>query len=271
MNFPSYISVSVIFHLTITLLMGMVSYSSKPSGHIFDVDVVAPFEPVKEEIIQKSRPVLKKRKKPVLAKKQRSPAKNVQPNTLFDERTGPEGKDNSITASSDPANQSLKQAHDENEKESVTTLKNDVDNMRPGKNTVTIIPPSALFDRKTIDKFASKGPSRDKGLTFEAPEFKNRGYMRLLREKIENIWKYPREAARLGRSGDLYITFSIKKDGRLGKVELIRTSGFRELDESAMKALKDAQPYWPLPDDWKDDELEINGHFIYVFGTTYLL
>ena len=271
MNFSSYISVSVILHLTIALLMGMVSYSSKHSANIFDVDIVAPYEPVKQEKIQISRPVIKNRKKPVLVKKQRSPVKNLKPNTLFDEYTGNEGKDNSRSESSDSANQSLKQAHDENEQNSVTTLKNEDDNTIPGKNTIITIPPSALFDRKTIDKFAREGTARDKGLTFEAPEFKNRGYMRLLREKIENIWKYPREAARLGRSGDLYIKFSIKKDGRLGTVELIRTSGYRELDESAMKALKDAQPYWPLPDDWKDDELEINGHFIYVYGTTYLL
>jgi protein TonB len=261
MKFSSYISVSVIFHLTITLLLGMVSYSDKTFNNIFDVDVVAPFEPVKQETIQKIKPVIKKRKKPVLVKKHRPPDQNIKPETLFNENTSP----------SDSANQSLEQPHDENEKEPVTAFKNEDGNRQPSENAITTIPPSALFDRKTIDKFASKGTDKDKGLTFEAPEFKNRGYMRLLRDKIENIWKYPREAARLGKSGDLYIKFSIKKDGRLGKVELIRTSGHRELDESAIKALKDAQPYWPLPDDWKDEELEINGHFIYVYGTTYLL
>jgi len=271
MKFSTYISISVIFHLTLTLLMGMVSYSNRSSDNVFNVDVVAPFEPVQKETIQKSKPVLKRRKKPLPVKKQISPEKNLKPNTLFDEYTGREGKDKSSSAPSDSVDQSLKQAHNENKKKSVTTLKNEDVNTDSGKNTVTTIPPSALFDRKIIDKFASKGSAKDKGLTFEAPEFKNRGYMRLLREKIENIWKYPREAARLGRSGDLYIKFSIKKDGRLGKVELIRTSGYRELDESAMKALRDAQPYWPLPDDWKDEELEINGHFIYVYGTTYLL
>jgi len=261
MKFSSYISVSVIFHLTLILLLAMVSYSDKTYTDIFDVDVVAPFEPVQQDTVQKIKPPLKKRKKPVLVKKHRPPEKNLKPNTLFDENTGP----------SDSANQSPEQAHKENDKESVTALQKEDAFTQPGKDAITTIPPSALFDRKTIDKFASKGPAKDKGLTFEAPELNNRGYMRLLREKIENIWKYPREAARLGRSGDLYIKFSIKKNGWLGKVELIRTSGHRELDEAAIKALKDAQPYWPLPDDWKDDELEINGHFIYVYGTTYLL
>ena len=261
MKFSSYISVSVIFHLTLALLLGMVSYSHNSSANIFDVDIIAPFEPVKQETVEKTRPVQKKGKKPVLVKKLRPPEKNLKPDTFFDENSSP----------SDSADQYLEQAHDENEKEPVTALKNEDVNTHPGKDAITTIPSSALFDRKTIDKFASKGPAKDKGLTFEAPEFNNRGYMRLLREKIEYLWKYPREAARLGKSGDLYIKFSIKKDGSLGKLELIRTSGHRELDEAAMKALKDAQPYWPLPDDWKDEELDINGHFIYVYGTTYLL
>lgn len=257
MRFSSYIFISLIFHLTLTLLLGMVSYSDETSANIFNVDVVAPFEPVNQQTTRKLKPVPKKRRKPVLVKKRRTPDKNIHPNTLFDEYIGP--------------NKPPEQAHSANEKRSVSTLNNINDNKELEKDAITIIPPSALFDRKTIDKFASKGSSKDKDLTFEAPEFKNRGYMRLLREKIENIWKYPREAARLGRSGDLYIKFSIKKDGMLGKIELIRTSGHRKLDEAAIKALKDAQPYWPLPDDWKDEELEINGHFIYVYGTTYLL
>jgi protein TonB len=261
MKFSSYIFISVIFHMTLTLLLGMVSYYDETSSNIFDVDVVAPFEPVQQETIQKIKPVIKKRKKPVLVKKRRPPEKNLKPDTLFSENTGP----------AESTNKSPEQAHKETEKTPVASIQKEDDNSKPGKDAITTIPPSALFDRKTINKFASKGPSKDKGMTFEAPELKNRGYMRLLRDKIENIWKYPREAARLGRSGDLYIKFFIKKDGSLGKVELIRTSGHRELDEAAIKALKDAQPYWPLPDNWKDEELEINGHFIYVYGTTYLL
>ena len=261
MNFSSYISVSVIFHLILTVLLGMISYSDRTFPHIFDVDVVAPFEPVQQDTTQRIKPVIKERKKPLPVKKRRPPDKNLIPNSLLNENAG----------SSDSANASLEQTRDEHEKEPVTALKNEDVNRHSREHTVTTIPPSALFDRKIIDKFASKGPDKEKGLTFEAPELINRGYMRLLREKIENIWKYPQEAARLGRSGDLYIKFSIKKDGSLGKIELIRTSGHRELDEAAMKALKDAQPYWPLPDDWKGEDLEINGHFIYVYGTTYLL
>lgn len=132
-------------------------------------------------------------------------------------------------------------------------------------------PYTYLFDRETIEKFAQKQPPDKKGLTFEVPEFEHRGYMQMLKQKIESIWEYPKEAVRLGVSGDLYITFSIKRDGRLGDIELIRTSGHRNLDEAAIRAIKNAEPFWPLPHDWDEEELEINGHFIYILGRSFIM
>lgn len=126
-----------------------------------------------------------------------------------------------------------------------------------------------LFDKETIDKYAQKGFEGGKDLSFDAPEFRHRGYMRMLRDKIESIWQYPKEAARRGISGDLYIRFFIKRDGSIGDVDIIRTSGHKDLDEAAIRALKDGAPFWPLPDDFEKDELSITGHFIYLLGNFY--
>ncbi len=131
-------------------------------------------------------------------------------------------------------------------------------------------PKPHLFDKETIEKFAKKAPE-EKELTFDTREFRHRGYLRMLKEKIESVWRYPTEAARRGISGDLYIRFSIKRDGRLGGVELLRTSGHKDLDEAAMKALRDAEPYWPLPQDWDKEDIEITGHFIYLLGRYYIM
>jgi protein TonB len=128
-----------------------------------------------------------------------------------------------------------------------------------------------LFDRETIERFARKPGPEDRAFTFDVKEFRYRGYMRMLRQKIESIWEYPREMASRGISGDLYIRFFIQRDGSLGEVMLIRTSGHRELDEAAIMALRKAEPFWPLPDDWEQDGLEIKGHFIYLLGSTFIL
>lgn len=148
------------------------------------------------------------------------------------------------------------------------TGKKETDDKMPPKGP-SEEPSSLIFDKETIDKYAQKGFEGGKDLSFDAPEFRHRGYMRMLRDKIESIWQYPKEAARRGISGDLYIRFFIKRDGSIGAIDLIRTSGHKDLDEAAIKALKDGAPYWPLPDDWEKDDLSITGHFIYLLGNFY--
>jgi len=126
-----------------------------------------------------------------------------------------------------------------------------------------------LFDRGIIAKLTPK-QSDDNGITFDTKEYKYFGYMQRLREKIEGIWKYPAEAAESKLNGELYIRFTIKKDGGLGAVELVHTSGYKILDDAAIRALRDADPYWPLPDSWNEDSLTITGHFVYYFHNTYI-
>jgi len=133
---------------------------------------------------------------------------------------------------------------------------------------------AGLYDREGIGDLAKKDgsglPKKENAITFDTSEYRFKGYMRKLREKIESIWVYPPEARMKGIYGDLKIRFTIKKDGRLGAIELVRTSGYRMLDEAAMKALKDGEPYWPLPDEWGMDSYTILGHFIYSMGGYYL-
>ncbi|MGO9379758.1 MAG: energy transducer TonB [Dissulfurispiraceae bacterium] len=130
-----------------------------------------------------------------------------------------------------------------------------------------------LFDRDIIAKLSRKeqeGTKKNSSITFDTSEFKYYGYMQRLRDKIQNVWKYPQSAAQKGVYGDLYIEFTIKKTGKLGAVQLVRTSGYKDLDEAAIKALKDADPYWPLPDDIGEQSLTITGHFIYSLYGQYI-
>lgn len=135
---------------------------------------------------------------------------------------------------------------------------------QPGKREATTR--EKLFDRSVIGDTALKGEGgkrKKDALTFDTEDYRYAGYMRKLKEKIESIWKYPPEAAKKGLYGDLKISFTIKKDGRLGAVELERTSGYKILDDAALKALRDGEPYWPIPDDWGMDSYTIHGHFFY--------
>jgi periplasmic protein TonB len=129
-----------------------------------------------------------------------------------------------------------------------------------------------LLDTRQEQTYGSKGGLKnrdekkfeaDKKLSFDGKELKFMLYDMKLKERIEHIWIYPPSAAARGISGDLVIRFTIMKNGKLGAVELVRTSGHKDLDDAAIKALQDASPFWPLPESWGMDSYTIDGHFIY--------
>lgn len=237
--------------------------------NVFSVDIVAPDEIKKMPVPEPASPPVKK-KSPLIKRRPTPPKKEKTPQTLYGEEDADSRKGSAEPEDSRALDKTEAPASDlENKAGSFPPGQQDPS--QSGEDNYSLVPYSYLFDRGTIEKFGREGSPEKKGLTFDTSEFKNRGYMRMLKERIEDIWKYPKEAARKGLSGDLYMKFTIKKDGGLGEVELLRTSGHRELDEAAMNAIKKAAPFWPLPEDWDQDVLEIKGHFIYIFGDTMVM
>ena len=242
--FMGCIVISILSHLLFAGLLGITSSSRQTSAPIFNVDIVSPIEDRIPTALKKI-PLLTGNREPAIVKQRPDyRKKQILPDTLYGEGAGLSPQVSDKQGSLKPPDRA---------------------------DDHSLMPPAFLFDKKTIEKFARKGSPARKGLTFDTSEFKHRGYMRMLKEKIEGIWKYPEEAARLGLSGDLYMKFSIKSNGEIGEIELLRTSGYSALDEAAAKALKDAEPYWPLPENWEKETLEIKGHFIYILGRTYVM
>jgi protein TonB len=131
-----------------------------------------------------------------------------------------------------------------------------------------------LFDKSIINELAKrdieKEDKKDKTFTLDTSEYKFLIYNKRLKERIESIWMYPPEAATGGIYGDLVLKFTIKKNGMLGAVELVRTSGHKNLDDAAIRALKDGAPFWPLPEEWGMEAYTIVGHFVYTLYGYYL-
>lgn len=264
-----YIAASIASHLLLIGFLYVIPPFTDASPSVFNVDIVTPPETRKPPEPEPFRPApaVKKTRPPMIQPRPKPPRTELPPDTLYardagdlEKNAGKSSDDSKVTGKTDVP------VPRQGEDMSPTDENGPVQ----GEKGPDIPPLSYLFDKKTIEKFAREGSPAQKGLTFDTSEFRHRGYMRMLKQRIESIWQYPREAARLGLSGDLYMKFTIKKDGRLGAIELLRTSGFKELDEAAMKAVKKAEPFWPLPDDWEKEDLEIKGHFIYVLGDTML-
>ena len=65
-------------------------------------------------------------------------------------------------------------------------------------------------------------------------------------ERIVNL-NYPEQARRLHIYGKLQLSVSINKDGSVESIEVSRSSGQPILDAAAMRIVKLAAPYSPLP------------------------
>jgi TonB family protein len=110
---------------------------------------------------------------------------------------------------------------------------------------------------------SGRGGVEGEPVPLDTPDPKYQDYFKILRERIQSKWTYPREAGDRGIGGSLLIEFHIAKDGRLAYLELRRSSGVEVLDEYAVNAIKLAQPFPPVPDNLAKQVLPINGNFVY--------
>ncbi len=120
-------------------------------------------------------------------------------------------------------------------------------------------------------------PSGNEGITEEggggfrltplnAPEVQYISYFASIKRKIELVWQYPYEAAVAGIQGDLTIEFVIGRNGNLESLQLIRGSGHKILDDEAIRSIRTAAPFDPIPVRYKIPRLEIRGRFLYTNG-----
>jgi protein TonB len=97
-------------------------------------------------------------------------------------------------------------------------------------------------------------------------EFKYISYFSKIKSKIELVWTYPQVSVMNGEQGTVHLKFTIVEDGSLEDVQLIKSSGYPALDEEAIRAVKAAAPYPPLPKSWGLKRLHIIGEFNYILG-----
>ena len=97
-------------------------------------------------------------------------------------------------------------------------------------------------------------------------EFRYLSYFLKLKRQIEGVWNYPEASRMRGEQGELLLIFTIRSDGYLENVQLLATSGFRRLDDEAIRAIRVAAPFSPFPQSWELERLNIRAIFRYSFG-----
>jgi protein TonB len=134
--------------------------------------------------------------------------------------------------------------------------------------------PLPFLSQNDIDELARRGmPEKrpgDDSVTLDTDEFKFISYNRWLKIKVESVLKYPELAAISGYQGTLYIKFDILKDGSVGGLEVLKSSGYKILDDEALRSIRASAPFQPLPDDWHMDRYAIRAAVLFYLGEGYI-
>ncbi|MDD5557036.1 MAG: energy transducer TonB [bacterium] len=76
-----------------------------------------------------------------------------------------------------------------------------------------------------------------------------RGYLALVRERIERAKRYPAEARLEGAEGSAVVRFRLARDGNVTGVRLVRSSFSKVLDWEAEATVRRAAPFPRIPDE----------------------
>lgn len=91
---------------------------------------------------------------------------------------------------------------------------------------------------------------RRKYINARTKEYKYASYMVAWQAKVERVGNinYPDEARRRGLSGDLILDVVLSANGKLDQVKIIRSSGYKLLDDAAMRIVALSAPFSAFPE-----------------------
>lgn len=82
-------------------------------------------------------------------------------------------------------------------------------------------------------------------------------YQGAIRRRIEEHKRYPPFAIKKGLEGSVDVRFLLHSDGRVEKVGIAKSSQIALLDEAALHAVKDGNPFPPFPESIAQDSMVI--------------
>ena len=120
------------------------------------------------------------------------------------------------------------------------------------------------FDYNTEEELlGTKNVEKEITVDLNTTEYKYISYFTKLKERIYQVWKYPKESQIKREQGNLQIVFTLRKDGYLESVRIIESSGFENLDREVLRTIRVASPYNPFPESWEEEKLKIPATFDY--------
>ncbi len=151
------------------------------------------------------------------------------------------------------------------------TNPNELSRNSPSASTSKIINPKITdvpFDYNTEEQLlGTKNVEKEITVDLNTTEYKYISYFTKLKERIYQVWKYPKESQVSREQGNIRIVFTLTKDGYLENVRIIQSSGFENLDREVLRTIRTASPYNPFPESWEEEKLKIPATFDYKLPT----
>ena len=102
------------------------------------------------------------------------------------------------------------------------------------------------------------------GISFNTYDWNFAPYLIELKKRIERNIYPPPAFTHLGMGGSNVIRFRISRDGKMISAEILGSEGSQALVETSKKAVEVSAPFWPLPDDFPREFLEVTAKFHYI-------
>ncbi len=128
---------------------------------------------------------------------------------------------------------------------------------RPLPSLKDLLPPLAWSSQR------DQTGDREGPVSLDTREPRYLTYFETVKRAIEQVWEYPELALRSGLEGKLILEFTILEDGEMIGPRLIHSSGFLELDQEAMRAVRAASPFQPIPASVARNRIDILASFEY--------
>ncbi|MBQ9246669.1 TonB family protein [bacterium] len=117
-------------------------------------------------------------------------------------------------------------------------------------------PEQPIKEPEDVPEYTQTTDNRDNSST-EGTDFGP--YMQELESRIKMNWDTPKYS----ESTHVVLLFKIAKDGRLMNVDIKQSSGYSDVDQAAINAVKLTAPFRPLPANYKADHIDIQFNFDY--------
>jgi len=121
--------------------------------------------------------------------------------------------------------------------------------------------PEEKIEKKAREEEPAPPMSKKKASLLFLSPFPYPWYVTLLKNKIYTNWSPPSKFSILQEEAFSAFSFRIFKDGSIEKIRLKESSNVEILDQSARKSIEMIRDLPSLPDDWKEEYLDVTVRF----------